>query len=174
MCSSDLITIYARNKDYIKSQLKDLGANVEDPYQKSRDKYMSEKQNTIRSALILALAVLAISIIEIFLIMRASFMSRIREVGVYRAIGVKKRDIRKMFLGEVFAVTILADVPGIILMSYIVSRLQTIAYLAPNYIINPLIVVGATALLFRSEELTSELQSPGHLVCRLLLEKKNN
>ena len=53
-----------------------------------------------------------------------------------------------MFLEEVFAVTILADVPGIILMSYIVSRLQTIAYLAPNYIINPLIVVGATALLF--------------------------
>ena len=26
----------------------------------------------------------------------------------------------------------------------------------------------------RSEEHTSELQSPGHLVCRLLLEKKNN
>ena len=25
----------------------------------------------------------------------------------------------------------------------------------------------------RSEEYTSELQSPGHLVCRLLLEKKN-
>src|SRR5690348_18181708 len=28
--------------------------------------------------------------------------------------------------------------------------------------------------LFRSEEHTSELQSPVHLVCRLLLEKKNN
>src|SRR5690625_5547120 len=27
---------------------------------------------------------------------------------------------------------------------------------------------------FRSEEHTSELQSRGHLVCRLLLEKKNN
>src|SRR6266487_1162732 len=27
---------------------------------------------------------------------------------------------------------------------------------------------------FRSEEHTSELQSPVHLVCRLLLEKKNN
>ena len=27
---------------------------------------------------------------------------------------------------------------------------------------------------FRSEEHTSELQSPDHLVCRLLLEKKNN
>src|SRR5258708_28496148 len=29
------------------------------------------------------------------------------------------------------------------------------------------------ALMIRSEEHTSELQSPDHLVCRLLLEKKN-
>src|SRR5207244_11757859 len=34
-------------------------------------------------------------------------------------------------------------------------------------------LAGRTALL-RSEEHTSELQSPDHLVCRLLLEKKNN
>src|SRR5258708_24298070 len=36
---------------------------------------------------------------------------------------------------------------------------------------------GITACRFsdvRSEEHTSELQSPDHLVCRLLLEKKNN
>src|SRR5258708_28200229 len=30
------------------------------------------------------------------------------------------------------------------------------------------------AVLYRSEEHTSELQSPDHLVCRLLLEKKKN
>src|SRR5258708_14851438 len=33
-------------------------------------------------------------------------------------------------------------------------------------------VVGEVALDCRSEEHTSELQSPDHLVCRLLLEKK--
>src|SRR5258708_11898714 len=33
---------------------------------------------------------------------------------------------------------------------------------------------GLAAFLGRSEEHTSELQSPDHLVCRLLLEKKNN
>src|SRR5947208_7760829 len=33
---------------------------------------------------------------------------------------------------------------------------------------------GARELLVRSEEHTSELQSPDHLVCRLLLEKKKN
>src|SRR5258708_16747442 len=33
---------------------------------------------------------------------------------------------------------------------------------------------GADLIRLRSEEHTSELQSPDHLVCRLLLEKKNN
>src|SRR5207253_10902667 len=37
-----------------------------------------------------------------------------------------------------------------------------------------LISVGAADLDGRSEEHTSELQSRGHLVCRLLLEKKKN
>src|SRR5437870_9984694 len=35
-----------------------------------------------------------------------------------------------------------------------------------------LIFLVILAMLFRSEEHTSELQSRGHLVCRLLLEKK--
>src|SRR5207244_9771671 len=39
----------------------------------------------------------------------------------------------------------------------------------------PVTAVGVVLLLLgcRSEEHTSELQSPDHLVCRLLLEKKN-
>src|SRR5690625_5545519 len=35
-------------------------------------------------------------------------------------------------------------------------------------------LINLTNLVLRSEEHTSELQSRGHLVCRLLLEKKNN
>src|SRR5690348_18051432 len=40
--------------------------------------------------------------------------------------------------------------------------------------ISPPVREGQGANRFRSEEHTSELQSPVHLVCRLLLEKKNN
>src|SRR5258708_26690150 len=35
-------------------------------------------------------------------------------------------------------------------------------------------MLGPRVALLRSEEHTSELQSPDHLVCRLLLEKKKN
>src|SRR5690348_18118655 len=38
----------------------------------------------------------------------------------------------------------------------------------------PVRVLVRTEPALRSEEHTSELQSPVHLVCRLLLEKKNN
>src|SRR5207244_10959678 len=37
----------------------------------------------------------------------------------------------------------------------------------------PITVARMPATVIRSEEHTSELQSPDHLVCRLLLEKKN-
>src|SRR5690625_6470465 len=40
-----------------------------------------------------------------------------------------------------------------------------------NSVVVAVIVVGLSLMLSRSEEHTSELQSRGHLVCRLLLEK---
>src|SRR5258708_31954518 len=44
----------------------------------------------------------------------------------------------------------------------------------PQIAIGFLLAVMAVILNTRSEEHTSELQSPDHLVCRLLLEKKKN
>src|SRR5947208_11446682 len=43
----------------------------------------------------------------------------------------------------------------------------------PAVTVGPLVEGAAYEIRFRSEEHTSELQSPDHLVCRLLLEKKN-
>src|SRR5258708_22875177 len=54
-----------------------------------------------------------------------------------------------------------------------VSAVCTVAPVAPKAmpaVVCPLYV----RVNVRSEEHTSELQSPDHLVCRLLLEKKNN
>src|SRR5690625_6452408 len=44
--------------------------------------------------------------------------------------------------------------------------------LDPRNCAEPTVIVIAESLAIRSEEHTSELQSRGHLVCRLLLEKK--
>src|SRR5258708_22143601 len=49
---------------------------------------------------------------------------------------------------------------------------QKIPFLNPNKIANIRRIFTDSQLQTRSEEHTSELQSPDHLVCRLLLEKK--
>src|SRR6266699_4057147 len=48
------------------------------------------------------------------------------------------------------------------------------AHTVVGYILAFIAAVFASANVVRSEEHTSELQSRPHLVCRLLLEKKNN
>src|SRR5690625_5765491 len=66
------------------------------------------------------------------------------------------------------------------------SYLLTIIATSLLYFVEPgFIILGVTLIIisnfayaigenFRSEEHTTELQSRGHLVCRLLLEKKNS
>ena len=64
-----------------------------------------------KNSIIFASIILAISVIEIYLMMRSSFLSRIKEVGILRAIGVKRSDIKRMFLGEIFAITTVSSMP---------------------------------------------------------------
>ena len=92
--------------------------------------------------------ILAISFIEIFLIIRASFLSRVKEVGVYRAIGVKKGDIYKMFLGEILAITTMASVPGFLFMAYILSKLSGYSIFSDMFLINPLVIGVCLLLLY--------------------------
>ena len=77
---------------------------------------------------------------------RSSFLSRIKEVGVLRAIGVKKADIYRMFLGEILAITTCASMPGIILMTYILSAITKVPYIGRMYIINGL-TIGISILI---------------------------
>ena len=68
--------------------------------------------------------------------MRSSFLSRIKEVGVLRAIGIKRKDIYRMFLGETIAITTIASMPGIVLMTYILKQISKISYVNRMFIVN--------------------------------------
>ncbi len=131
------MTVCPVDKEASLKQFKEDGVNVYDVYQRSRDKYLKEQRGSMTSMLVMAGVILAISFIEIFLMIRASFLSRIKEVGVYRAIGVKKRDIYKMFSGEIVAISTIASLPGMLFMSLVISRVATINAFENMFMINP-------------------------------------
>ncbi len=105
---------------------------------KDKQDYIKSKNDEIKSSVIFAGVILAISLTEIYLMIRSSFLSRIKEIGVLlRAIGVKRRWIYiKMFVGEIIAITTSASLPGIVIMTYILSQVSKIPYVDRMFSIN--------------------------------------
>ena len=130
------ITVYSDNKEEVLDYFYDKKINIKDSYESSKEKYLNEQEEYIINTLIVASVILGISLIEILLMIRSSFLSRIKEVGIYRAIGIKKSDIYKMFSGEIFAITIIASITGISFMAYILYNLIGISYLENMYMVN--------------------------------------
>ena len=99
-------------------------------------------------SLLAALVVCVISLVEIFLMMRSSFLSRVKEIGILRAIGVKRIDIYKMFLGENLAITTVAGLPGILIMAYILKVASTIYYIGNYICIDGLVVLVTIVVMY--------------------------
>ena len=130
------MSIYPKDKVKTINYFNGIGKYIEDTYNKDRERYIASNKDAIISSVILASIILAISLIEIFLMMRSSFLSRVKEVGILRAIGLKKIDIYKMFLGEIIAITTVTAIPGLLIMANIINGLQMIPYYQDQFILN--------------------------------------
>lgn len=142
------VIIYPNDKEEVINNFKSMKRTVNDIYQKDKDNYLNANRKRISSSITVALVMLAISLIEIILMTRSSFLSRIKEVGTLRAIGVKKSDIYKMFMGEAFAITTLTQIPGVLFMSYCISVLSSVRYVASNYVVNINVVILCIVMLY--------------------------
>lgn len=129
--------IYPKDKISVMNKFQnEYHLNIIDRYEKDKQNYINSKKAEIKSAVIFAAVILVISLVEIYLMIRSSFLSRIKEIGVLRAIGVKKKDIYRMFIGEIISITTIASLPGITLMTYILSQVSKIPYVDRMFIIN--------------------------------------
>ena len=123
------IMIHSSDKEKTINDLREKGLSIKDTYEYSKDQYIANNHEGKTIKLLMSYLFLFISLIEIYLMIRSSFFSRIKEVGIYRAIGVKKSDIYKMFMGEIIAITVIACIPGILFMAYILSGIIKAPYL---------------------------------------------
>lgn len=142
------IIIYPQDKQNTINKFKELGVKVIDVYESDKNDYKRSIKDSVNSSLIVASIMLGISLIEIILMVRSSFLSRIKEVGIYRAIGVKKTDIYKMFTSESIAITSLASLPGVLFMSYCMHILSGISYIGKNYAMNIYIMLLCIILMY--------------------------
>ncbi len=143
------ITVSPNDKEAALTALQqDEGLNIKDAYERDRDAYQKSRAEETKSMILLAAFMIGISLVEILLMTRASFLSRIKEVGIFRAIGVKKMDIYKMFLGEIIAITTVGSLLGIVMMSYALAKLCEISYVAVMFAMNPVVFLGSIIIVY--------------------------
>lgn len=146
--NSQNLTICPKDKEKTMNYFMENHQNIEDIYEKDKSAYLERMRPQKIASITISMVILLISLIEIFLMIRSSFLSRKKEVGILRAIGVKKTDIYKMFLGEILAIDLFVSLPGIAFMSYIIKHLTSSIYFSDQFVFSPLVVQISIAIVF--------------------------
>lgn len=102
-----------------------LGGYVaQDEYDNALTIAKEQRQLVLLSSLGTAGFVIGFALIGFFFIIRSSLISRIYEISVYRALGVKKSEIFRSFLIEIVLLTTISTFVGYVLGSIAISKLQ--------------------------------------------------
>lgn len=142
------LTIMPSDSEIAIESLNNENLNVVKSYDSAKEKYLDSRETVVKSGLIASGVILFISFVEIYLMIRSSYLSRIKEIGIYRAIGTKKSDIYKMFYGEIIAITTVASLPGILFTTYALKTLQTISYFEKNYLVNSFTIILSILIVY--------------------------
>ena len=142
------LTAYAPDTALLKSILDTAGVPGSVNDIRDRSIYINARKDQLISAILVAGIIMLISLIEMFLMLRSSFLSRIKEVGTLRAIGLKKKDIYRMFTGEILVITLITAIPGIAIMYFVITQLVNATYyLEGSYMVTPAVAAISFAII---------------------------
>ncbi|MCF7927081.1 MAG: ABC transporter ATP-binding protein/permease [Candidatus Izimaplasma sp.] len=93
-------------------------------YEEALNDYRDNRLQQSRAVIIFAAVTLGASAIAYFFTIRSSLMNRIYEISVYRALGISKLDIHKIFTVEVIFITTFTSIIGYLFTSFILYRIE--------------------------------------------------
>ncbi len=119
------VSFLTNNKEEAKDYLEAKSLEFVDNYQDDYESYVASKTRTTTTLLVFSLIMVATSLIFLYFLMRSRLITRIYEIGVYRALGIKKADVYKTFVSEVLLLTLFSSMLGYLLGSIVLSNLST-------------------------------------------------
>jgi len=116
------ISLYSLNKGASINRLEELNIPALDLYDSLKENHHINNFRIEEN--IFSIILLIVSFIFLYFIMRSSLISRVYDVGVYRALGVKKSNVYRLFTSEIILMTLLTSVIGVLLISYLIIRVN--------------------------------------------------
>ncbi len=143
------VYFFTKNKQEAIKAINELGMdNVYDAYKLQIETYRKGKIIDNLTTITVFGIFLMILLVYLIFMMRSSLISRVKEVGIYRSIGATKKDIIKIFIGEITAYTTIGSLIGYLLCAYFIYSVNnalngiTEVFYLPIY----LLVLGALSM----------------------------
>ena len=137
--------LYSRNRS--KPQNKSAKwAEWRHPCMKAYLNYRTNKLSAFRILLIFVAIMLIAPLLMLYFVMRSNMISRIKEIGIYRALGLRRYNIYKMHLGEILAITSLFSFSGYILALFVMFQSNR-KILIPVFKLNFPVLFGSLAII---------------------------
>ena len=106
----------------------------------------NDKMMLAKILLIFAGVTIIAPLIFLFFLMRSNLISRVKEVGVYRALGLSKLSILKMHASEALAISATGTLFGWILGVIIIIKVRLVSLGSMIFTANPALLVGCLLL----------------------------
>ena len=119
------VSVYSTNKTATMAILEAEGLMVRDVYEINRESYTDMTFNIVQY--VISLIILGASLIFLYFIMRSSLISRVYEVGVYRALGVKKGNVYRLFVSEIVLISLFTSLLGVVAASLFIARVNSLS-----------------------------------------------
>ena len=150
IASTSNMTISPMDRESVLGYFQMQNKEISDTFADAEREYKTGIKDEVKRTMIIAAIVLGISLVEIFLMLRSSFLSRVKEVGTLRAIGLKKSDVYKMFLGEILVITFVTSTVGFAVMGYVLHSLTQYAFFANQYVFDKRVILISVGIVYIS------------------------
>lgn len=144
----DHLSIYTDNKEGLRLWSVDNEQGFRDLYQEHIDRFVENKASVFS---VVTISVLISMFLMVFIIshtIRASFINRIKEIGTYRCIGVKKSELVKEFIFENIIKLCFSAVIGVILTAIVMRNVLAPFLISQNDFIHSRMINFIIALVF--------------------------
>jgi ABC-type antimicrobial peptide transport system permease subunit len=100
------------------------GFDAADAYDKDFKQYKSDLRTAYITIVSFAVVLLGVSLLQLYFIIRSSLMTRIYDIGVFRALGASRWDMHKMFVIEIAVLTTATSLIGYLIMTFIIKEID--------------------------------------------------
>lgn len=141
--------VYTNDSEKLINTFKVEAAKIYNELDQAVKEFRADTQTTRVTITVISSIIIGFTLIGFYFVMHSSMVSRIYEIAVYRALGMKKQELFTSFLVEIVMLTTITSIVGFISSSYLLIKAnETIIGEFRVFVVNPLTILVGMIIVY--------------------------